>query len=65
MFDLIADQMSHHANHTVATHRHHQERLIVITAPDLEVRADAADDASDLVHVAAGFFGADDVVDLA
>ena len=65
VLDLVADQVSHHADNAVATYGHDQERLVVVAAPDLEVGASALDDSGDLVHVAAGFFGANDVVDLA
>ena len=65
MLNLIANKVSHHADHAVAAHGHNQECLIIIPTPDFELRSGTADDAGYLVHVSAGFFGANDIVNLA
>ena len=64
VLDLVTNQVGHHANYAIAAHGHDQECLVVVAAPDFEVGR-GLNDAGDLVHVAAGFFRAYDVIDLA
>ena len=63
--DFAADDVAGNADDPDPAEHHHGKRIGVIAAVDEEVGMGGANDLGNLVEVGAGFFDADDVVDLA
>ena len=62
--DLVAHQVGRNAHYTVAARGHHVVGLVIVAAPHAEPVLGPVDDAGYLVHIAAGFLDADDIVDM-